>query len=76
MSVSGFDDKYLFYGFLPKKEKELDKVINGLKDINFNVIFFIPAIKINFYIKFFKKFFHGRRIFIAREMTKIHETFL
>ena len=75
MSVSGFDDKYLFYGFLPKKEKELEKVINGLKDINFNVIFFIPAIKINFYIKFFKKFFHGRRIFIAREMTKIHETF-
>jgi len=75
MSVSGFDDKYLFYGFLPKKEKELEKVINGLKDINFNVIFFIPAIKINFYIKYFKKFFHGRRIFIAREMTKIHETF-
>ena len=75
MSVSGFDDKFLFYGFLPKKEKELEKVINGLKDINFNVIFFIPAIKINFYIKYFKKFFHGRRIFIAREMTKIHETF-
>mgnify|MGYP001329262788 FL=1 len=75
MSVSGFDDKYLFYGFLPKKEKELEKVINGLKDINFNVIFFIPDIKINLYIKYFKKFFHGRRIFIAREMTKIHETF-
>ena len=26
-------------------------------------------------IKYFKKFFSGRKIFVAREMTKIHETF-
>ena len=25
MSVSGFSDKFLFYGFLPKKEKEFEK---------------------------------------------------
>tara|TARA_Y100001970_G_scaffold75986_1_gene96330 strand:- start:2758 stop:3600 length:843 start_codon:yes stop_codon:yes gene_type:complete len=75
MSVSGFDDKYFFYGFLPKKHKEIERVINELKDINFNIIFFVPALKINFYIKYFKKFFVGRKIFIAREMTKIHETF-
>jgi len=75
MSVSGFDDKYFFYGFLPKKDKELQKVCNELKDYNFNIVFFIPAIKINFYIKYFKNFFIGRNIFIAREMTKIHETF-
>ena len=24
MSISGFDDKFIFYGFLPKKEKELN----------------------------------------------------
>ena len=41
----------------------------------FSLVFFAPAIKINFYIKYFKKYFAGRRIFIAREMTKIHETF-
>ena len=30
VSVSGFKDKYLFYGFLTKKEKELDLIIfNG-----------------------------------------------
>ena len=75
MSVSGFDDKYFFYGFLPKKDKELQKVCGELKDYNFNIVFFIPAIKINFYIKYFKNFFIGRNIFIAREMTKIHETF-
>ena len=48
MSVSGFDEKYFFYGFLPKKSKELEKVCNELKDYNFNIVFFIPAIKINF----------------------------
>ncbi len=75
MSVSGFDEKYFFYGFLPKKQNEIEKIINELKDYNSNIIFFIPAIKINFYLKFFKKSFKGRKIFIGREMTKIHETF-
>ena len=28
MSISGFSDKFLFYGFLPKKEKELEKTMN------------------------------------------------
>ena len=41
----------------------------------FSLVFFIPAIKINFYIKHFKKNFLERKIFIAREMTKKHETY-
>tara|TARA_B100000700_G_C14995625_1_gene833645 strand:+ start:956 stop:1795 length:840 start_codon:yes stop_codon:yes gene_type:complete len=75
MSVSGFDEKYFFFGFLPKKEKEIKNTINKIKDYNFNIVFFIPAQKVNFYIKYFKIPFKGRKIFIAREMTKIHETF-
>ena len=75
LSVSGFDDKYFFYGFLPKKLNELSKVATTLKNYNFNIVFFIPAIKINFYLKYFKKHFPGREIFIAREMTKMHETY-
>jgi 16S rRNA (cytidine1402-2'-O)-methyltransferase len=75
MSVSGYDEKYFFYGFLPKKEKEIESKIKELKDFNFNIVFFIPAIRINFYLNCFKKVFFGRKIFIGREMTKIHETF-
>ena len=75
MSVSGFDDKYFFYGFLPKKNKEIEKVCNEIRDFNYNIVFFIPVIKINFYIKYFKKFFNDRDIFVARELTKMHETF-
>ena len=75
MSISSFDEKYFFYGFLPKRIKELEKLAEDLKKYNFNIVFFIPALKINFYTKFFKKYFLDRKIFIAREMTKIHETF-
>jgi 16S rRNA (cytidine1402-2'-O)-methyltransferase len=75
VSVSGFDDKFLFYGFLPKTENDLVKTINSLKNIDFSLVFFVPGVKINFYLKFFKTYFFGRNIFIGREMSKIHETF-
>ncbi len=75
MSISGFKDKFLFYGFLPKKEKELDKVLFNLSTYSFSQVFFIPSLKINYYLKKFKNFFSGRKLVIAREMTKIHETF-
>ena len=75
ISVSGFEDKFLFYGFLPKTEKELDKVLKELKNYDFSIIFFLSGVKINFYLKSFKKYFIERKILIAREITKIHETF-
>ena len=75
-SVSGFGDQYLFYGFLTKKEKELEKVLKKLSNIDCSIIFFIPSSKINFYILKFKYFFSERKILIAKEMTKIHENFL
>ena len=76
VSASGFSDKYLFYGFLVKKEKELEKILNSLSNIDYSLVFFIPALKINFYINQFKKYFLDRKIVIAREMTKIHEEFI
>ena len=75
VSASGFKDNYLFYGFLPKTENELDKSLTFLSEYTFSLVFFISAIKINFYLKKFKDYFSGRKIMIAREMTKIHETF-
>ena len=41
MSVSGFKDQFLFYGFLPKKESELEKVLANLSENSFSQIFFI-----------------------------------
>jgi 16S rRNA (cytidine1402-2'-O)-methyltransferase len=76
ISVSGFSDQYLFYGFLTKKENELDKTLKNLYNLNYSIVFFIPASKINFYISKFKKYFLDRKILIAKEMTKIHEDFI
>ncbi len=75
MSVSGFNDQFLFYGFLPKTEIHLEKILMETAKYDCSLIFFIPAQKINFYIKQFKKNFQNRKILIAREITKIHETF-
>ena len=76
VSVSGFNQQYLFYGFLPKKEKELEKILNNLSIINYSFVFFVTAPKINFFISKFKKYFFNRKILIAKEMTKIHEKFI
>ena len=76
VSVSGFDDKFLFYGFLPKTVNELEKILTLLSKNDQTIVLFISSKKINFYLKSFKKFFVGREILIAKEMTKIHETFL
>ena len=75
MSVSGFEDKFLFYGFLPKKDKELERVLLKLQNIDFAIIFFVPSIRLNFYMNKYKLYFSGREILIARELTKLHETF-
>ena len=76
ISVSGFSDKYLFYGFLTKKEKELDSVLNDLSQLNFPIIFFVSAKRVNFYISKFKQYFVDRKILIGKEMTKIYEEFI
>ena len=76
VSVSGFSDQYLFFGFLTKKEKELDKTLKNLRDLDYCIVFFIPASKINFYILKFKDYFFDRKILIAKEMTKMHEDFI
>ena len=76
LSVSGFKDQFLFYGFLPKTEAELEKVLADLSEKEYTQVFFIPSKKINFYIKGFKKHFRGRKILMAKEITKIHEAFI
>jgi len=74
--ISGFSDRYLFYGFLTKREKELDKIFKNLCNLDYAIVFFIPNTKINFYINKFKKYFFDRKILIAKEMTKIYEEFI
>ena len=75
VSLSSFGDKFLFHGFLPKTENEINKLLKKIDLEGYSLVFFVPAVKINFYLRYFKKYFSGRNIFIAREMTKKHETY-
>ena len=76
VSVSGFGERYLFYGFLTKKENALRQTLRNLSNLDYSIVFFIPSSKINYYISEFKNYFFDRKILIAREMTKIHEDFI
>ena len=64
-----------FYGFLPKTENEIEKVLATLSENIFTQVFFAPSNKINLYIRYFKKFYNDRKILIAKEITKLHEAF-
>jgi len=76
LSVSGFDEKFLFYGFLPNSESQIKNEIKNLCDFPYSIIFFVSSNKINKVIKIFKIFFSDREIMIAKEMTKIYESFI
>ena len=62
--------------FWLKKKNELNNILKGLYNLDYPIVFFIPSLKINFYISQFKKYFFDRKIVIAKEMTKIHEEFI
>ena len=76
VSISGFTDKFYFYGFLPEKNKTLNDDLQILSKLDCSIVFFISAKKFNKIIPTFKKYFSGRKILICREMTKIYEEFL
>ena len=76
LSVSGFEEKFLFYGFLPNSESQIKNEIKNLCDFPYSIIFFVSPNKINKVIKIFKIFFSDRKIIIAKEMTKIYESFI
>tara|TARA_B100001996_G_C18534291_1_gene544305 strand:- start:44 stop:892 length:849 start_codon:yes stop_codon:yes gene_type:complete len=76
VSMSGFSEKYFFYGFLPNKKKILFSDLKKMSDINGSLVFFVSPNKINELIEYLKKFFSGRKILICREMTKFFEEFV
>ena len=76
MSISGFSEKFFFYGFFPEKKKILEEDLKNLSDLDACLVFFISSKKINRIIPFLKKNFSGRKILICREMTKYYEEFI
>ena len=76
VSISGFSEKYFFYGFFPQKKKDLLNDLKNLSNLNSSIVFFISPNKINKVIEHVKNFFSGRKILICREMTKFFEEYI
>ena len=76
LSISGFSDKFIFYGFLNDKKNKLVKELEFLSNIDCSIIFFIRPKKLTKNIDIVKKIFNKREIVVCREMTKIHEEFI
>ncbi len=76
LSISGFSDKFIFYGFLEEKKSKLDKELEFLSKIDCSIVIFIPPKKLIKNLDTVIKFFNKREIVLCREMTKIHEEFI
>jgi len=76
ISACGFSGKYLFYGFLPEKEKAINNELEKLSNLDICLVFFISPKKINKIILHLKNHFEDRKILICREISKLYEEFI
>ena len=73
VSISGFSDKFIFYGFFPEKEKDLKNDFEFLSKLNLTIVFFISAKKFKKKSLSLKKYFSDRKLLICKELTKMYE---
>ena len=76
ISISGFSEKYFFYGFFPDKNIKLKEDFEKLSNLDSCIVFFISPRKFNKSVKNIKHHFSGRKILICREMTKFYEEYI
>ncbi len=76
VSISGFSEKFFFYGFFPEKNMDVKEDLKILSNLNTSIVFFISPRKFNKSIKIIKEYFFGRRILVCREMTKFYEEYV
>ena len=76
VSISGFSEKYFFYGFFPEKNNKLKEDFEKLRNLDGSIVFFISPRKFNRSVKDIKQYFSDRKILICREMTKFYEEFI
>ena len=76
LSISGFMDKFIFFGFLEEKKNKLIKELEFLSKIDCSIVLFIPPKKLIKNLEIIINFFKKREIVLCREMTKIHEEFI
>ncbi|MEG3581952.1 MAG: 16S rRNA (cytidine(1402)-2'-O)-methyltransferase [Chloroflexota bacterium] len=67
---------FLFYGFPPRKKKDLQLELHNLKKIRKDLIFFESPNRVENFLNEASNIFKNSNIVIFRELTKIHEEIL
>lgn len=74
ISVSGlYTDRFLFYGFLPKKQGKKKKILESLSILPYPVIFFESPRKLVETLGCVRETMEDRTVVVLKEMTKIYE---
>ncbi len=74
--ASGFEGEFCFFGFLPHKGKErTQKLLKILENDKISILYESPH-RIEKLINELKEYAPERVIFLAKELTKVHETFI
>ena len=62
VSISGFSEKYYFYGFFPEKNNKLKEDFEKLRELDSCIVFFISPKKFNRSVKNIKQYFSDRKM--------------
>lgn len=76
LSVSGLStDSFIFLGFLPHRKKRRYDLYNKVKELNVTCVIYESVHRIDTLLSELCEVFQDREVFIAREMTKLHEEY-
>jgi len=77
LSASGLPGvPFFFAGFLPPRQKALEKTLAKLADIEATLVFYSPARRIRSVLDTALRILGNRQAAICRELTKLHEEFI
>ncbi len=74
--ASGFVDTHFFFaGFLAKKKIARESFLEKMKEFPYPMIFYESPHRVLSFLKVIRKYFGNRKVSIAREISKVYETY-
>jgi len=74
LALSGLpNDRFLFAGFLPNKDKARRETLEELADVDTTLVFYETAPRLTKSLAAIAKALPNRNVAVARELTKLHE---
>jgi len=68
--------RFLFLGFPPPKALATRTLLRSLQEEAATLVFYLPARRLSSFLESVQEELGGRRVVMARELTKLHEEFL